>query len=499
MLANIAEALQGFLSLGSFGLVFLGSVIGLVFGIIPGLTGSMAIALIIPLTYTMNDISSIILLIAVYVGGISGGCISAILLGIPGTNSSVATTFDGHPMVKQGRTSEALSAAVIANAIGTLPSMLIGMFLSVGLSRLALHLSAWEYCTLGLLAITMVSTLSKGNMIKGLLGASLGLLFSCVGAAPIDGTLRFTFDNYNLLGGFNLTYVILGVFASRIIIVEFAKMKAGSEPKVGKVDRFKWPGKALRENKRSIIESWLMGLWIGFLPGFGSSVSSMVAYGRAKNTSKNPEEYGNGAVGGVIAPEVANNASVGGALIPMMALGIPGDGSTAYLLGALMLHGMDPGPLLFTEQPIFSYTVFLAGILAAIATLFVQTVGLRICPKVLKIPMHYLYPAIIACCFIGVFANTKTMFGILMLLLFTVIGILFTIANIPVAPFTMSFVIGEIIETNMRRAMTYSTNGVWSFITRPVSGLLVLAVIYCILSPIIKAAIAKAKAKKAAV
>ena len=388
-------------------------------------------------------------------------------------------------------------AAVVANAIGTIPSVLIALFLSRGIAAVAVYMGPWEFFSLGMCAIVMVASLSKGNAVKGLLAAAMGLAFSTVGTAPVDGTMRFTFDNFHLFGGLSIMYVVMGVFASRAILVEYAKRDINKKQVMMKVSKFKWPILDILNNKRIIFESWFIGLWIGFLPGLGPGLSNLTAYARAQASSKTPEEFGKGHVGGVFAPEVANNASLGGAMIPMVALGIPGDTGTAYLLGALMLHGLEPGPLLFATEPLIANIVFLASAIAGVYALTAEILGMRLFPKILNLPYHYLYPAIILFCFLGVFSGTKSVFGVGMLLLFTCFGVLIAYANMPTAPFVLAFVLGSILETNFRRALTYANNGWFSFFTRPVSCILLLVALYFLVSPMIKDYMKRKKAAAA--
>lgn len=473
--------------------VFLGMLVGLLFGIIPGLNGSLAIMLMMPISYGMSSELAIAFLMAVYIGGTCGGCIAAIMIGIPGTNASIATVYDGYEMTKNGEVVRALSAAIVANAFGTIPAVLVALVASKAIASIAIYMGPWEIFSLGMCAIVMVATLAKDNLVKGLLAAGMGLAFSTVGTSPLDGTFRYVFGNYNLYGGLNMVYVIMGIFASRIILLEYARHNSAQKQKLVEVERFCWPTRDIAENKRNIFESWMIGLWTGFLPGIGPGLANLAAYARAKSTSKHPEQFGHGCVDGIFAPEVANNASLGGAMIPMIALGIPGDTGTAYLLGALMLHGLEPGPLLFTTNPNIVNIVFFASILAAILALISQIAGMKIFPKALNIPYHYLYPAIILCCFIGVFSSQKTLFAVMMLLIFSAFGIFIAFANLPTAPFVLAFVLGGVLETNFRRGLTYASNGVWSFLTRPVSAFLLLVALSYILTPCLKNKFSKKK------
>ena len=493
----ILETLSALVVPSNLFFMFAGTLIGMIFGSIPGLSGSMAIMLMLPLSYAMDSLTATCFLVCIFLGGCSGSCISAILLGIPGQSSSIATCFDGYPMAKKGEVVRAMSVALVSNFIGTFPSCLIAMILSNGIARIAVKLGPWELFSLCFCAITLVASLSKGKLAKGFLSAGLGLAITCVGMAPTDGFARYTYGNYNLLGGFSLLYVMMGIFASRSIILEFAKEKKGEKSEPIKIDGFRFPLKDFLNNKFNVLRSWLIGLWIGFLPGMGAALSNVAAYAAAKNASKNPEEFGEGIVDGVIAPEVANNASVGGALIPMVALGIPGDTSTAYLLGALTIHGIEAGPLMFTKYPVLSNAIFMAGMFGAIAVLVTQILSMRLFPVILNIPKHWLYTAILAACVIGVYANTNNLFSVGMLLVFSIIGLIMGYADLPQAPFALAFVLGKNLETYFRRGMSYADNGIASFFTHPISCALLIFAIVSMVWPYIRDYIETKKSVKA--
>ncbi|MBO6159187.1 MAG: tripartite tricarboxylate transporter permease [Firmicutes bacterium] len=486
MLVNILSALTNVFT--PFGLLIslLGATYGMILGAIPGLNATTALILILPVTYAMKTIHAYILLMAVWIGGISGGYIGSILVGIPGTIGSVATVYDGYEMTKKGESGRALSAAAVANFLGTVPSLIIAMFACKIISQFAVGLGAWEYFSLCMCAMVLVVTLSKGNFFKGMISTGLGLLLAEVGFAPVCATPRFTFGHYELAGGFTLVCVMMGLFAGRVIILEYAREERTGEAKKIKVTGFDNPLKDYKSNIKNTLRSFFIGLWIGFLPGMGSALSNVVAYAQEQSASKHPEEFGHGCVDGVIAPEVANNASVGGALIPAISLGIPGDGATALLLGALILHGIDAGPLLMAKEPELVYTIFVCGILAGIFVLAVQILGIKGLPMLLNIPYHWLYPAIVIFCFIGSYvssANTFTLFATLGL---TLLGLWMSYAGIPASPFCLAFVLGYMVETNFRRAMSYRNATILTFFTRPVSCILLIVAFASLAWPYIR-------------
>lgn len=485
------------LSPGTFILIFFATILGIILGAIPGLSGGLGVALLLPVTFGMDPQVGLALLISIWVGGTSGAMVGSILLGIPGSPSAIATTFDGYPMTKNGQAIKALGAAITASFLGTFFSILIATFLSPVIADLALRLGPWEYFSLGFCAITLVAALSKENIFKGLAAAALGLMLSAVGFAPIDGYPRFAFGNIYLNGGFDLISLMLGLFAIKQIITDYAKEQQQlPEVSLKNITGFGVTLKEYKDNVVNLIRSFFVGLWIGFLPGMGAALSNMVAYAQAKSSSKHPEKFGKGCIDGVFASEISNNASVGGALIPMVALGIPGDGTTAILLGGLMIHGIQPGPLLFTNNPAIVYTLFATALLAAVLVLVQQFFGMRLFPMILKIPYQYLYPVIIVLGFVGVFSSSATTFNFVLLLGFAALGFVLDLVKLPTSPFILSFILGPMLESNLRKGFTYTDQGIVPFFTRPISGLLLAAAVFSIIWPFIKDALKKKKAKR---
>ena len=463
-----------------------GCAMGIIFGALPGLSGTVGVTLLLPMTIGMNSELGIALLISIWIGGVSGGFISATLLGIPGTASSIATCFDAYPLARQGKAKKALETGIIASFIGTFFSCIIAMILCQYIAKIAMKLGPWEYFSLCVCAIILVISLSKGNMAKGLAGAGIGLLLTCVGAAPVDAVERFTFGSYNLYSGIDSTGMMLGIFAIYLVLINFAKNEMALTDK--ETTGTGGEGLTLKEffdNKLNILRSFLIGLWIGFLPGMGAGLSNLVAYGQAKSASKYPEKFGKGCIDGVFATETSNNASVGGALIPMVALGIPGDATTAVLLGALTIHGLEPGPLLFENNPLYVYVLFGAAIVSAVYVLVMQLISKKLFPKILKIPYNYLYPAILVMCFIGAYSSSHTIFALGVMLAMAAIALFLEWADIPKVPFILAFILGSMLEKYLRRGLSYSTNGFFSFLTRPVSALFLIAAVISLAWPAI--------------
>lgn len=480
----------------TFLIILVSTTIGIILGAIPGLSGGLGVALLLPVTFGMPSEVGLAMLVSIWIGGVSGGLIGSILLGIPGSPSSIATCFDGYPMTRNGQAVKALGAGITASFLGTVLSITVAMFLSPMLAKLALKLGPWEYFSLGFCAISLVAALSKGSVFLGMASAALGLLLSTVGFAPIDGYARFTFGSIYLGSGLDLVALMLGLFALKQVVADYARGQQ-QVPEVDMTD-IRGFGVSLREyrdNAWNIIRSFFIGLWIGFLPGMGSGLSNMVAYAQAKSASRTPEKFGEGIIDGVFASETSNNASVGGSLIPMVALGIPGDGTTAILLGGLMIHGIQAGPLLFTNNPGIVYALFLTALISAVLVLLLQYFGMRLFPAILKIPYHYLYPAVVVLGFVGVFVGSSTAFNYLLLLGFAALGLIMDRCRLPVGPFILAFILGPMLELNLRRGITYADNGLELFLTRPVSGVLLALALLSILWPYLSPFLRRSRAK----
>lgn len=494
---NYFAALGVCLQPAHLALLFVCVVAGITFGAIPGLNGSLGISLLLPITFGLSNNASFAMLCGMYVGGVSGGFISAVLLGIPGTPSAIATCYDGYPMSQKGETARALALGIIGSFIGEVLAILIASALCTVIADLALMLGPWEYFSLCVCAISLVAALSKGRMAKGLMAASIGLLLSCVGLDPITGYARFTFGNRFLTGGIDMTALMLGAYALSQIAKSYAKgnqkLQAAEVKKIRGLG-VKW--KDFTSNIKTIFSSLMIGLWIGFLPGMGSALSNMVSYSFAKSTSKEPEKFGTGCAEGILASEVANNAATGGALIPMIALGIPGDSATALLLGALTIHGLTAGPLMIQQNPVTSYMIFAYMLIGSILVVAIELIAKRWFPNILRIPYHYLYTAILVMCFIGAFTSTNTIFNLGVMFAVTVLALLMDMAGVPMTPLILSFILGKKIEEYLRKGMTYSTEGWLMFVKRPVSLIFLLVAAASILIPVLKPLFHKSKPSK---
>ncbi|MTI54481.1 tripartite tricarboxylate transporter permease [Geosporobacter ferrireducens] len=460
-------------------LITLGVIVGIIFGSIPGLSATMAVVLFLPMSFGMEPINGISLLIGLYIGGISGGLISAILLKIPGTPSSIATVFDGGPMAEKGEAGKALGVGILYSFIGGIISVIALIFISPSLADFALKFTPVEYFSIAIFSLTIIASLSGDSMINGLISGLFGILMAMIGIAPIDGYMRFTFGIHQLTSGFDILTVLIGLFAVSDII-RFSHQKAAGQK--GQVTEYKIKGfgvsfKEFKEQFWNMIRSSLIGLGVGILPGVGGSTSSILAYSATKNASKYPEKFGTGIIDGIIASEASNNATTGGALIPLLTLGIPGNTVTAMLLGGLLIHGISPGPLIFKNNGVVMYAIFTALIVANIAMLIFEYAGLKYFVKLMDIPKNILFPIIMVLCAVGAFGGNSRVFDVWSIFIFGVVGYLFIKANISSTPFIIGFILGPIAEVNLRRALMASDGSLIPFLTRPISALFLIGAV----------------------
>lgn len=478
----VADAFSTLFSLQGIFLILLGTALGIFVGAIPGLTGVMLIALVLPLTYTMDSHMALTLLIAIYVGAISGGMVTSTLLRMPGTPASIVTTFDGYPMAKKGQPERALGLGVMASFVGGLISWCFLILLAKPIAKLSLNFGPWEYFTLVLMALVLIATIGGKSLSKSLFAGFLGILLSMPGIAAATGQTRLTFNLPELNDGFKLLPVLIGLFAVNQIFREIINnRKANKSPAI----HTKGAQIRLRDFKKhgvNMIRSSVIGTWIGLLPGIGANIGSVTSYAVAKSTSKTPEKFGTGHEDGVVAAESANNATIGGALIPLVAMGIPGSVVEAVLLGALVVHGLQPGPRLFTESPSMVYTIMGATILANFAMAAIMLVSMKNLAKLAKIPLPYLMPLILAFCIIGAFALNNRMFDVWVMLGFGLLGFFLESKNIPLAPFVIGFVLGPIAEENLTIALISET----SIFSRGISIVFIAVAVFMLLLPIFK-------------
>ena len=475
MLSLFQQGMDAVFTFQIFGLVLFGTIVGIIFGAIPGLTSTMAVALFLPITYTLGAAAGISLLVALFIGGTSGGLISAILLKIPGTPSSVATVFDGGPMMEKGEGAKALGVGIVFSFLGTILSIVALIFIAPTLAKIALSFGPHEYFSIAIFSLTLIISLATGSMLKGLFSGIVGFAFSTVGIAPVDAITRFTFGQTALNGGFEILTVLIGLFAISEIIKVAESVKHEEEATIVQVSMknikgFGFSMKEFYSQGWNGLRSALIGIGIGILPGIGAGTSNIVSYIVAKKRSRYPEKFGTGVIDGVVASETANNACIGGAMIPLLTLGIPGDAVTAVMLGGFMVHGIQPGPLLFTTQGVLVYTIFSALILSTFMMLVCEFYGLRIFVKLLAVPKYILLPIILVLCVVGAFGLGSRIFDIWTILVFGMVGYGFVKFGIPQPPFIIGFILGPMAEVNLRRGLMLSDGNFIGFLTAPISG-----------------------------
>ncbi len=452
-----------------------GVIAGIIVGSIPGFTITMGVALTLPFSFSMDPVNGIALMMGVQVGGSAGGLITSCLFGIPGTPSSVATTFDGYPMVKNGEAGKALAIGLWSSFIGSIISGIILILTAPILAEWALKFGPWEMFALMLFGISAIASLSEGSLIKGLISGVLGTLFALVGLDPLTAIPRFTFGLSELLSGFNFLPVLIGVFAFSQLMNDI-KNPPVPVP-VSSTANVRYPLsrviKDLWTSLTNVLRSSFVGTFVGILPAAGGSIANILSYDIAKKFSKKSHEFGKGNKDGIIAAESANNSSIGGSLVPMLAFGIPGDAVTAMMLGALLIHGIQPGPLLMENQPVLVYGIFVSFFLAAILMLFVQSYGIKFFLKINQVPHHILIPVILLLCVLGSFAVNNRIFDVWVLLIFGLIGYWMKANKFPLAPFILGIILGPMIEENLRQAISVNSD-ITVFFSRPISGILIM-------------------------
>lgn len=453
----LAQALSAALSLHAIGATIAGTVVGLFFGSIPGLTFSMALALMLPFTFGMSATPALALLLGVYIGGMTGGSVSAILLGIPGTPSAAATVFDGHPMAHNGQAGVALGAAVISSTFGGLFSLVVMMLLLEQVAAVAIKFGPAEIFALVLFGLSTICGMAERSLLRGLVAGLLGLMLMIIGLDELDGVARLTFGTVQLQQGVNLLVAMIGLFAVPQVITTF--LNHGRIKPLAIPDNVRASLPTLRQLRERF---WLMvrcagiGTGIGAIPGTGGPIAAFLAYDHARRFSKNPEQFGKGELSGVVAPETANNAVTGGTMIPLLSLGIPGDPATAVILGGLLLHGLQPGPMLFRTHLSAIYALYIAIVLAYVVILVVQIWGIRVFVRVLRVPPHLLAVCIIVMCVLGSYAIRNSIFDVYLMSFMGLLGYILQRIHIPVAPVVLGLVLGETLEKQYRTALILS-------------------------------------------
>lgn len=449
-------------------MIFLGVTGGILIGSLPGLTATMGVALLVPFTFGLPIGESIGMLLGIFSGAIYGGSISAILIRTPGTPAAAATLLDGYPLSVRGEAGRALSISVLSSFVGGFSGALIMTFLSPQISKIALQFSAAEYFGLAVFGLSIIISVSGGSILKGIIVGLLGLLISTIGFDPISGFPRFTYGSMNLFEGPAFIPTLIGLFALAEVFKGVETIDSTKQV-VSKITSV-FPTKAdIKKCWKDIGFSSVLGTFIGSIPGAGSDIAAFVGYSEAKRRSKHPEEFGEGAIEGVAAAESANNACSGGAMIPMLSLGVPGDAVTAVLLGAFVVQGLRPGPLLYQDHLDVVYTVFAALMVANIAMLIVGLFGIRFFAKAISVRKTLLLPIIFVLSIVGAYSMRNSLFDIWVALFFGVLGYFLQRHKFPVSPILLALILGPMAESNLRRALIIADNSLLDVLTRPLT------------------------------
>jgi len=470
-------------------LVVMGTILGITMGAIPGLTGAMLIALTLPLTFNMDPINAFILLISMYVGAISGGLITATLLRMPGTPASIMTTMDGYPMAQAGRPGRALGLGITASFVGGCISWLFLITLSRPIALYSTKLGPFDFFALVLLALVLIASIGGKSMSRAFLSASLGVLASLPGIDKATGNLRMTFGFEELNGGLKLLPVLIGMFAISQVISDLTRLeqKITIIPLKRARDML-FSLKDWKDQAVNLIRSSVIGTWVGILPGIGANIGSVSAYSAAKSLAK-PEEqekFGKGSETAIVASECANNATIGGALIPLVSLGIPGSVVDAILLGGLLIHGLQPGPLLFQQNPEMVYTIMGSMFVSNVFMFLFMLVAVKHIAKLASLPRSLLMPVILVFCIIGSFALSTRMFDVWTMIFFGLLGFAFERMRIPLAPFVIGFILAPIAEENLQAGLMASSGSFLPLIQRPISLIFVVSSLVLLAVPMYK-------------
>ena len=464
---DIVKGLSLILEFENIILILGGVLIGVMVGALPGLSSPMAIALLIPFTITLDPVAAIAMMAALYCAGTFGGSITAILINAPGAPPAVATALDGYPMAKNGEPGRALGLAAVSSVLGGIFSLIIFIFAAPLLAQVALEFGPQEYFGLAIFALSMLATMSGKSSIRNLISGCVGVLIGTIGIHLTTGVERFTFDIPELEEGISFVPVLIGLFA----VSELFKQ---SETLNSIVDRIH--AKALRlptleelkKLKYTILRSSGIGTFIGILPAEGSTVAAIMGYNEARRWSKNKEQFGKGSPEGIVGPEAANNSAAGGAMVPTLALGIPGSGSTALILAALIMHGFRPGPYLINETPEFVYAIFGAMLIANFGFLIIGLLGAKFFSLVAFIPKKLLWPAVFIFAMIGSYSFSSSMFDVWVMLTFGVIGYFMSRHGFSAAPLVMGLILGKLVEESFSQSMIIHDNNFFALLEKPI-------------------------------
>jgi len=484
MMENLLSGMAVLTDPFSLFVILAGTLGGVMIGALPGLSSTMAVALLLPFTVTMDVIPAIAMLSALYCSGTYGGAITAILINSPGTPAACATSFDGYPLAENGQAGRALGMAVWSSFIGGTFSVFALLLAAPALARLAYNFGAPEYFALALFGMSMLAAISGESSVKNLIGGAFGLLIATVGIDFTTGVERFTFGRPELMDGIDFIPVMIGIFGISELLTQsnlldrvYRRLAAEAVKLPSRED--------FRKVWKTMARSSFIGTFIGILPAEGGTVASMIGYNEAKRWSKEPEKFGHGAIEGVAGPETANNAATGGAMVPTLALGIPGSATTAVIMGALMVHGLRPGPHLFLEQPHFLYAIFTAMMVANILFLGIGIVGAKLFARITLIPNTFLWPAVFVLAMVGSYSLEQNVVDIYIMLVFGLIGYVGRRHGFSPAPVIMGLVLGEMIENTLKQSLIIFDHNWLRFFERPIVDVFFVLSILGLFSPLL--------------
>ncbi|MFC6672821.1 tripartite tricarboxylate transporter permease [Marinobacterium aestuariivivens] len=467
MIEQFTDALLLFFSVDNLLALLAGVMIGTITGAIPGMTTPMGVALVLPFTFSMHPVTGILMLLGVYKGGLYGGSITAILLKTPGTPAASCTVLDGFPMAQKGQARRALDMALYASCFADFVSNLSLILLAGFLANFALQFGPPEFFTLIVFALTIIAGVSGDRLALGVTSACLGLLLATVGLDGIYGTDRFIFGEYELMSGLNFIPVLIGLFALPEII-NFYSQPLGNSVVSSALQGASATFAEFRRCFKSILRGSLIGVVLGAIPGIGGAPAAFLSYSEAKRNAKNPDAFGKGEIEGVAAAEAGNNGVAGATMIPLLALGVPGDVITAVILGAFMIHGLKPGPIMFQQNIDIIYALFIGIMLSSVYLFLIGKLSIRYLSRISDIPNRILYPSVLVLCTFGAYAVNSSLFDVLVMLLLGLLGFAMLRLNVPTAPFLIAFVLGPLLEDNFRQSLLLSHGSLGIFWTSPI-------------------------------
>ncbi|MBQ5954283.1 MAG: tripartite tricarboxylate transporter permease [Lachnospiraceae bacterium] len=466
---NLINGLGSVMNITCLSMAVFGTFLGIIIGALPGLTATTGVSIFLPMTFFMEPVPSFAFLLGIYCGGIYGGSITAILINTPGTPAAAATSMEGFPLAKQGKAMKALDMALYASFVGGVISCIALTWIAPILANLAMKFSHAEYFALGLFGISIVASLSAGNLVKGLIGACLGLLLGMIGLDPINSVARLTFGNKLMTNGITLIPALIALFAVSELFIQ-------AEERFHQQEEIKFEVKGEHLKFKDFVKEWkhmlkgsLIGCFIGAVPATGGAVAAFFSYNEARRSARQPELFGKGSMEGIAASESANNGVTGSTLIPLLTLGIPGDSVTAVLLGALMVQGLTPGPLLFETDGDTVYGIFAILLICNFIMLILGALGIRLFYKITDVPKRFLQPVILSLCLIGTYASSTRKYELVVMLVIAIVAFFMVKAKIPTAPTLIALILGPTVESSLRRGMVAARGSLGEFLSRPVA------------------------------